>query len=261
MRFIKVQALVTVIAISLLFSLSCTQPANPTEHPPEAAIKAAIIDQLYSLQPNKAFMSKVTQELEAYGFEVDVYQADDVTVALYQSLPGLGYKLILFRAHSGLLSGEEGVINKTCLFTNEPYSETRYVQEQLRDQLAKGRIDKDHPFVFTMRDKFVTQAMDGAFNNTVIIMMGCSCLFLDDLAQAFIAKGASSYMGWDATVDLGYVDGATPYLLQQLCQENLTVKDAVKNTMSAKGRDPKYGAVLKYYPQESGDTTLKQLTG
>ena len=255
MRFIKVQALVIVIIISLLFSLSCTQPVNPPETPP----KAAIIDQLYSLQPNEAFISKVTQELEACGFEVDLYQADEVTVALYQSLPVLDYKLIMFRAHSGLLSGEEGVINKTCLFTNEPYSETRYVQEQLRDQLARGRIDENYPFVFSMRDKFVTQAMEGAFNNTVIIMMGCSCLFLDDLAQAFITKGASSYVAWDATVDLGYVDEATPYLIQELCQENLTVEDAVKNTMAAKGPDPRYGAVLRYYPGESGDKTLKQL--
>jgi hypothetical protein len=35
-------------------------------------------------------------------------------------LPGCGYQLIIFRAHSGLLGSEGGIIKKTCLFTNEP---------------------------------------------------------------------------------------------------------------------------------------------
>jgi hypothetical protein len=76
MRYTRIQALAIVIIISLLFSLSCTQPVNPPETTPKAATKAAIIDQLYNLQPNKVFIGKVTQELEACGFEVDLYQAD-----------------------------------------------------------------------------------------------------------------------------------------------------------------------------------------
>ena len=37
-------------------------------------------------------------------------------------------------------------------------------------------------------------------------MMGCPCLYFDDLAQAFMEKGASAYLGWDAAVDLSYLD-------------------------------------------------------
>ena len=168
------------------------EPANP-DNPGE--LKAAIIDQLYSLQPNEAFVSEVTKELEDYGFEeVDIYRGDDVTVELYKKLPSYGYKLIIFRAHSGLLASKGETIERTCLFTNEPYSEREHVPEQLSDQLAKARIDEHHPWVFGIGDEFVSRNMEGNFDNTVVMMMGCSCLYLDDLAQAFIDKGASAYL-------------------------------------------------------------------
>ena len=248
--------LLTLLTTSLLFLSACSQaPSTPTEPP-----KAAIIDQLYSLQPNEAFISQVTKELEDYGFEVDIYKSDDVTVDLYRKLPSHGYKLILFRAHSGLLGREGEIIKRTCLFTNEPYSETKHVTEQLSDQLAMARIDENHPWVFGIGDRFVTQNMEGGFDNTVTIMMGCSCLYLDDLAQAFIDKGASCYLAWDATVDLGYVDEATSYLIKQLCIEKVTIKKAVTTTMNVIGPDPKYGAVLQFFPQPSGNKTLKELT-
>ena len=89
--------------------------------------------------------------------------------------------------------------------------------------------------------------------------MGCSCLHLDDLAQAFISKGASAYLAWDATVDLGYVDEATPYLIELLCERNPTIEQAVPNTMTEKVLEPNYGALLNYYPQNIGNRTITQL--
>jgi len=234
-------------------------PVNEPSSDNLAESKAAIVDQLHSLQPNEAFISEVTREFEDYGFEVDIYQGDEVTVDLYGRLPGYGYKLIIFRAHSGLLGSEGEVIERTCLFTNEPYSETKHVAEQLSDQLAMARIDENHPWVFGVGDKFVTRSMEGEFDNTVIIMMGCSCLYLEDLAQAFINKGASAYLAWDAAVDLDYVDEATPYLIRQLCVDRVTVGKAAASTMNIVGPDPKYGAVLKYYPAQSGAKSLREL--
>ena len=82
--------------------------------------------------------------------------------------------------------------------------------------------------------------------------MGCSCLYLDELAQAFVGKGASTYLGWDAAVDLSYVDDATISLVRNLCTKGLTVRKAAAKTMAEKGPDLYYGAVLKYYPSTSG---------
>ena len=238
------------LGIVAVVAFARTSPTcGPTGSSYPGELKAAIIDQLYVLQPNQDFIQQTTQELEDYGFEVD----------LYRQLPGLGYKVIIFRAHAGLLGMEGEIIERTCLSTNEPYSETKHVAEQLSDQLAMARIDEHHPWVFAIGDEFVTQSMDGQFANTVVIMMGCSCLYVDDLAQAFIEKGASTYLGWDVAVDLSYVDDAAISLVQNLCGENLTVKKAVTKTMAEKGPDPRYGAELKYYPPQIGGKTLRQL--
>jgi hypothetical protein len=220
---------------------------------------AAIVDQLYSLQPNEGFVEEVTGELEDYGFEVDVYQGDEITVDFYRRLPTHGYKLIVFRAHSGLLGEDEEVHYKTTLFTNEDYSTVKYVTDQIRDRLVMARVDEDYPMVFGIAPKFIRESMKKEFNDTVIIMMGCSGIFLTDLAEAFIDKGASVYLAWDASVELDYVDRATPYLMRQLCSGKLTVKEAVNNTMNVIGPDPEHQAVLKYYPSGKGDKTVGEL--
>ncbi len=256
-------ALLIVLIITFLFSPSCSQPTTPPANPPNDLPKAAIIDQLYSIQPNEDFISEVTQQLEGHGFVVDLYQGDEITVDFYRELPVYGYKLILFRTHSGLLfhrrDSQIEVTKATCLFTNEPYSERKHIKEQLNGELARARIREGYPIVFGIGARFTKHSMEGEFDNTVIIMMGCSCLYLDDLAQAFITKGASAYLAWDATVDLDYVDEAAPYLIRQLCVDKVTVGKAVASTMNVVGPDPKHGAKLKYYPPQSGDKTLKEL--
>ena len=238
-------------------------PATPKpSSPPESNLPmAAIIDQLSVLNSNNTFLGQVTQQLEDYGFGVDLYQGSEITIDFYRGLPQMNYQLIIFRTHSGLLSGEEGVVRMTTIFTNETYSETKHIKEQLNDRVAKARIDTKHPMVFSIKDSFITQSMEGDFDNTVIIMMGCSGIAIDDLAQAFIEKGASTYLAWHRTVGLGYVDQATPYLIQQLCSEKLTLAEAVHNTMDTIGPDPMFGAKLKYFPDQSGDKTLEQLLG
>ena len=232
---------------------------------------AAIIDQLSaSFQENEQFIADVTRELEDYGFKVDLYQGDNVTVELYRQLPTHGYKLIIFRAHSGLLEQDGEVMMRTVLFTNEEYTESRYALEQVYEQLTMGGACQGCPMMFGITPEFVRATsvfdqgkdMNGEFDDTVVIMMGCSGIALQDMAKAFIDKGASMYLAWDRSVDLYYVDDATTYLMNQLCSEELTIRDAVDNTMAAKGPDPNYGANLTfYYAPEShnGDKTLEEL--
>jgi hypothetical protein len=231
---------------------------------------AAIIDQLSSLQENDQFIANVTRELEDYGFEVDLYQGNNVTVDFYRQLPTYGYKLIIFRAHSGILEQDGEVIPRTVLFTNEEYTESRYALEQVYEQLVMGGACQGCPMMFGITPEFVRaqsvvgQAtdMDGRFDDTVVIMMGCSGIAMDDMARAFVDKGASVYLAWDRSVELYYVDNATPYLMNQLCSEELTIREAVANTMDFVGPDPNYGAELKCYydpASHNGDKTLEEL--
>ncbi len=237
----------------------------PMGHPSQnngSGLKAVIVDQLSSVRENEAFAANVTNQLEEYGFEVDLYQWDEVDVDLYRQLATGGYKLIVFRAHSGLLAENEVTQDRTVLFTNEEYSQLKHYPEQLNDQLVMARVGEGYPMVFGIPPKFITEAMEGRFDDAVVIMMGCSGLFVRDLAAAFIDKGASVYVGWNGSVELYYIDEATPYLVEQLCSANLTIKEAVDNTMSVIGPDPVHKAGLEYYPtypSDSGGKTLQEL--
>ena len=221
--------------------------------------KATIIDQLHSSQPNDDLITQVSQDLEIYGFTVDVYRGSDVTVDLYRKLPEYGYKLIIFRAHSGLIEAEGQKRLKTAIFTNEPYSPKKYLAEQLNHELPMVRVGEDEPFFFGIDSKFVMESMESQFEDTVVIIAGCSCLYFDDMAQAFINKGASVYLAWDRTVNADYVDEAFAYLIRELCTEGITLKEAVNKTMLEEGKNPTYRATLKYFPLGKGDETLRQL--
>lgn len=246
-----------VVAIAVLVSPS----GNSHE------LKAAIVDQLYPTYPNPDFTTEVTQELESYGFKVDIYQGN-ITVDFYRNLPAHNYQLIVFRTHSGLIgpsSQEPETAIGTYLFTNEPYDLEKHQTEQLNDELAMAQVTEGSPVVFAIGPKFITNRMIGHFDNTVIIIAGCSCLHETDpsLAEAFVGKGASVYLAWDGSVGLDYVDNATIKLMQHLCAtefDEMTVDQAVIQTYLDVGPDPEYNAVLKYYPAQNGDKTLNDLT-
>ncbi|MCD6567705.1 MAG: hypothetical protein J7K94_03100 [Dehalococcoidia bacterium] len=247
------------LGVVTIIVLACILPTGQTANLSNSS--AAIVDQLYAFNyQNQEFIDDVTDSLESYGFQVDLYQGDDVSVDLYRNLPEHGYKVIIFRAHSGLVQAG-GQPLKTSLFTNEGYSRSKYVGEQLNEELLQARVDEGSPYYFAIDAKFITDRMKGRFDNTAIVMTGCSGLYLQDLAQSFIRKGASTYLAWDKTVGLEYVDDATITLIKNLCVENLTIEKAVSKTMEQEGPDPEYHAMLKYYPQQSHDRTLKELTG
>jgi len=113
--------------------------------------------------------------------------------------------------------------------------------------------------VFAVNSKFLLTSMTGRFQDTAIIMMGCGTTYLNDMAAAFGLKGASTYIGWDSGVGLGYVDEAALLLVKNLCIENLTIEEAVAETMAQEGPDPSTGARLRYYPSESGHQTIQEL--
>jgi len=259
-RWLWVALVLFIAVLAVIVAFHRSQLITP---PIPEGTSAAIVDQLYSNYPNEGFTTNVTEDLEDFGFKVDVYQGDDVTVDLYRNLPIYDYQLIVFRVHSGTISpNPEGDVEPTTgtyLFTNEPFNRMKYTRELLGDELAAAYVLKGDPVYFVIGPKFITRSMNGNFNNTVVIVDGCSCLHFDDLAQAFTSKGASCYLAWDHTVELDYVDEATTSLVENLCSKGLSVKEAVDHTMATIGPDPKWGAWLKYYPAQSADKTLQEL--
>ena len=256
-RYLVVLAVALVLAAAVL-PLSCQEPADDDN----GQDRAAIVDQLYILEHNPTFIAETTAILESYGFTVDLWQGEEVTVEFYRELPQHGYKLIVFRVHSGLLlaleESEVKPLETTYLFTGETYKTTKYVSEQLTDKVSNALMAEDFPLVFAVNSGFIKDSK-GNFDNTAIITMGCESYYFDDMATTFIEKGASVYIGWSTVVSLKYVDATTLDLLGNLCTENMTVAQGIARTMAELGHDPYFNAYLKHYPSESGSKKIREL--
>ena len=224
--------------------------------------KAAIIDQLFLREPNPAFISEATSLLKSVGFEVDLWQGSQITVDFYRKLPSMGYRFILMRVHSGSLveikNGKTLVMPNTYLFTAENYTTSRYVADQLTNKVSYAVMEANSPNVFAVDSDFMKDAK-GTFNNTVVLAMGCESSRHTDMEEAFIAKGASVYIGWSDIVTLDHVDKVTLDLLKNYCTGGTTISQGISQTMASLGHDPFYDSFLRFFPDINGSKTIKDL--
>jgi len=242
---------------SMLTSLPQNQETGSTSEP-----KAAIVDHLSLTAPNQTFTQTATNILKDAGFSVDYYSGEKVTVEFYRNLPTQGYRLIILRVHSALGRRQEPPV---ALFTSEPAEENKYVYEQLTDRLAGVAYSPQEwesgIIYYGIMPSFVKSSMNGRFENTIIIMMGCNGLTYNDMARAFIEKGAKVYISWIGSVSASHTDLATNHLLQHLLTQKRTVEESLAETFIKVGRDPVYKSRLIYYPLEAGDSAIQNFVG
>jgi hypothetical protein len=241
-------------------SLSVTGPtlqSIPKNLNPESTV--AIVDQVSLTSPDQTFVQTTTEILNQANYSVDYYSSEKVTVDFYRNLPTHGYRIIVLRVHS-TATGREGtqtVDTPVVLFTSELYSSTKYVSEQLAEQLFQVGFGAESQRYFAISPIFVASTMKGTFQNTLVIMMGCEGLTRTLMAQAFWERGAVAYISWGGSVSAGHTDQATTRLLQHLVTDGQTIKQAVENTVKEVGPDPDCGS-MKYYPFESGDLAIQK---
>jgi hypothetical protein len=244
--------------IAIVFIIGCCFLFYSFLHPSNVDVaqtlphKAAIIDQLSISHPNQTFVQMSTAILEEAGFIVDYYSGENVTVEFFRSLPSQGYGLIVLRVHSGLTYGKYPPL---AIFTSEPYSKTKYINEQLTDRVVYVYYNniEEGPYYFGIRPKFVKLSMNGRFTNTIIIMMGCDGLRYSNMAKAFVERGAAVYVGWNGLVSADHTDQATICLLQGLTNDKKhTIEEVVIETMKEVGSDPTYNSTLSigYIPNK-----------
>ncbi len=259
---ITVLILIAMVSVSGVFisstltSLFQNQDTNPLSEP-----KAAIVDQLSLTYPNQTFVQTATNTLEQAGYTTDYYPGEQVTVEFYRNLPTHGYKIVVLRTHSALVSTDKPPVT---LFTSEPYSQTAYVYEQLRDQVGwvTYRFERDtpkEPTYFGISPLFVKDSMNGEFQNSVIVMMGCNGLTYTDMAEAFIQRGAKVYISWSNAVLASHTDLATTRLLQHLLTDQRTVDEAIEDTYRDVGANLTYTSRLLAYPKEAEDYVVKSV--
>jgi len=211
---------------------------------------AVIVDQLELTAPNPEFVSNTRALLSQNGYAVDYVAGVDVTVDFYRTLPSQGYDLVLLRVHAGITTevdaatGERTGKEYVSLFTGEPYDESKYPAEQL-NRLGKARYTDDSDPLFGIGPRFVSDSMEGDFGGALVVMMGCDGLRTQTTAEAFLDKGASSFVSWSKPVSSTHTDEATETLLRYLLTDHLSVEEAVQQTASELGPDPSYDGELR----------------
>ncbi|MEM3578462.1 MAG: hypothetical protein QXX51_08495 [Candidatus Bathyarchaeia archaeon] len=260
-RIVTVVMALALIVIMVASSFGVYQSIKSTSNQniESKVLKAAIVDQLSLSIPNQTFIETATKILKQANYTIDYYPGEKVTVEFYRNLPTHEYKIIILRVHSSAaeLQGEEFIETPVSFFTSEPYSQTKYIYEQLTDQLVIASYTMPQPpYYFAIVPKFVTSTMKGIFQDTVTIMMGCEGLNNTKMAEVFIQKGAKAYIGWKGSVSASHTDAATTILLQHLITHKQTIKQAVENTNKEAGPDPACNSVLAYYPPTTADQTI-----
>jgi len=218
---------------------------------------AAIIDQIYDTIPNRHFTQKAREYLEQAGYDVDIYTTKDITVDLYKKLPSMNYKLIIIRTHS---LEEPEVEQPTYLFTGEKYDTHKYTDEQLRGYVSRGipiyeeeleqlkesnQLTTDKMY-FVVGTKLFEEATLGEFPKSTIIIGGCESVRTDDLAKSLISRGASSVVGWNASIGAMENDRVILALLEEMLINQMTIPDAIQLVMEEYGSDLKYSSKLLY---------------
>lgn len=236
----------TVILIAIIFISGVIAYLLLNQQPSQSfGFKAAIVDQLSGTFPNPSFNDNAKTILVSAGYTVDYYGPDQVTVDFFRNLPSKGYGLVIIRAHS---TGWARFGDPVAIFTSEPYSRDKYMLEQLSDSVSSGLLANNQAY-FVVTSNFVRKSMQGEFPKSIIVMMGCTGLITSEMAQAFVARGASVYISWDNSVTVDRTDEATTALLHSLASGK-NVEEAVNAAMSKVGTDPVFSSHLGFYPED-----------
>lgn len=240
------------VVISVMAALSLTGALLYFHAQEPRPPKAAIIDQLSSSKltdssryVNQTFIAAAKALLHTRFTEVDYY-SDNATVDSYKSLPSMGYKLIVWRAHSAI--DESGYI---AISTSENNGSKDYNQYS-NGELTLCRILGDPKMYFAITPKFITEVMSGRFEDTVIILMSCNGLesYHTKTAEALVEKGARALISWDGWIETYNNDGATALLLEYLISENDTIEQAVRKIpMQPSALGP---SQMDFFPTGSG---------
>jgi hypothetical protein len=157
----------------------------------------------------------------------------------------MGYKLIVWRAHSALDPD-----NYTAISSSERYQPGKY-DEYSEDQVKLCNITGDPYLYYAITPYFIKECMSGSFRDTVIVFMSCNGLKQGyyKTGEAFMEKGAKVFISWDGWIDPSDNDEAAALLLRCLIDKNETIGEAVNGI-------PMYSSVfglakMSYYPGTS----------
>ena len=253
--------IILVVSIGSLLYTSRNSLLYPVSSARARPFTAALIDEVSAflnqttglwqpLIPDPAFLNQTTSLLTLAGYKVDSYPPSSVTIDLLKRLPSMGYGIVVLRNHSTGFQGD--VIS---IVTSELYTQDRYPFEQLTDQVVPVYLGVAKQTFFGITPLFVRDSMQGFFQDSIIVMMGCTGLTNSEMAQAFVSRGAQVYVSWDQVVQAYRTDVSTTIFWQQMISGH-SVRDSTLIATRDGPADPVYKSRLVFYPENEGSMTL-----
>ncbi len=201
--------------------------------------KVGLVDPLALMYPNGGFVRNIESASKLAGYSFDYFSPGTLSLDTFANLPTGGYSILLLRTHGGASIDSPQV----AMTTSEPYSSYVHVADQMNDRLAE--VEVDGSFYFGLTHQFISQRMCGRFPNTVVLAMGCHTMDNDELAKAFVQRGAIAFVGWKGVVDAGLTDTVFSKLVSLLLT-NHSIGEAVQEVTQSFGLSGG-GPVLSFY--------------
>ncbi len=234
-------------SISSLLGLTSCNASDASGQRPERRV--ALIDPLASESPDMNFVRRVTSLVGMLGYDLDYFPSSVATMDLFVNLPSKGYAMIILRSHIGWYGNI--TYTEVAVTTSERYSQYSRVLDQLSGAVVPVQINGTR--YFGMRPSFVAHEMCGRFPGTLVLSMGCSSMTRNDLAEAFVERGARAFVGWNGPVSASYTDVVFAELVQLLVEGNplTSVLRTVMNDQWLSG-----GPQLIVYPEIAGTSSF-----
>lgn len=190
------------------------------------------------------------------GFKVEAIDGDEMDVKfMKESLSS--YDILFLITHGSydgrgghwILSGEE-VWNKefmTCMLLGNGLKGFGYATiKEIRD----GKPEE--VCYVTFSESFFTNSMSGIFNKSIIFNVACQSLKENNsLARAFISRGASVYVGYDESDNIGHEAGR---LFYESMLQGMTIKEAGTNL-------PERYRINRWTDEKKGKEIVSNLKG
>jgi hypothetical protein len=241
-------AAIVICSAAVAIFLNFSRPGEPEVH------KAALVDQLSLTFPNQSFIDNTTEILEQAGYTVDYYPGEEVTVEFYRNLPTRHYEVVILRVHSARFLLANGTLgDDVALFTGEPYDPEKYVEEGKAGSVGSAHYSNTSSSYFGITPSFVALGMEGKFEDSTVILMGCDGVRSDTMAKAFIYEGAKAFVSWTKEIQASYTDAVTESLLKHLLIEKLPLKEAMSKAIAEVGFDQIYGSELRVVSRQEED--------
>jgi hypothetical protein len=191
------------------------------------------------------------------------YYNKTLDVDFFKRLAEYNYGIIILRVHSALREDNSTV----DLFTSEQYDPNKYSWERENGLVTKGEyLYAPGKYYFAITSLFINN-LAGRFPKSIIIAMGCWSLKpeCEQMAKAFLDKGAKAYVGWNETVLPKDTDYETAKFLEMFLGKNKTLASAIDLTGSHTYHDPSINITvttrMDFYPPlpSVGDLKISDL--